>query len=167
MSGAFDGRALAALAAVVWIGVACGGRNLENLDQATGAAGAGGGDGGGGTAGSGADGGGGRGGMAAGGATTGGEGGSTGPGNPIDCFGCIAENCPQAVECLTDQACLDGIICGVTNCLAGGGGSPDIGCFVDCFNGDFEAALNAFETITCVLGSCGDACGGFLGGGFP
>jgi hypothetical protein len=156
-------------ATVAAIPFACGGRNLENLELAAGPGGGGGGAGGseGGSAGASADGGGGRGGAPGGGGPNGGEGAiSTGSGNPIECFGCVAENCPEAVDCITDEACINGIACGVQNCLDGGGG-PDIGCFVDCFDGDFEAALAAFETLTCVFQSCADACGGLLGGGFP
>jgi hypothetical protein len=86
---------------------------------------------------------------------------STGPGGPQDCFTCAIQNCPEAVACFTDPVCQDGILCGVSNCLGGG---IDPQCFLDCFNGDTEAALNAFQALTCVFQNCGNECAGFLGG---
>ena len=56
---------------------------------------------------------------------------------------------------------MQGMICTVTTCL-GGGGQPDLMCMLDCFNGDFGAAMQAFQAITCVFSSCQDECGGFL-----
>lgn len=147
-----------ALSFVLVAAVHCGGRNLNASpgdDDATqlpseGVGGAGVGDVGGGGA-TGGDGG------------QGGEGGAPNGGfNPLDCFGCIAQNCPEALECLQDQACRDGMVCAVTDCL--GGGAPDIACFGTCFGGDLEAGLKAYQAITCVLGDCGEFCQGGIGG---
>ena len=143
---------------------ACGGRNLEdNVIIVTvteeGPAGAGG------SVGQGGDG---VGGEAVGGAGVGGEGGQ-GPGsggiggqppNPIDCLTCVGIECPAALDCVTNPDCINGLVCAVGQCL--GGGAPDLPCLLDCFNGDIDAALAAVEVITCVLGTCGDECGGLL-----
>lgn len=90
---------------------------------------------------------------------------STGPGGFQECLTCAATNCPEAIECFADEACRDGLACGVSMCL--GGGSPDVACFLECFDGDTDAAFKAFQALTCVFMSCGDTCGDLLGGGFP
>jgi hypothetical protein len=138
------------LVAFIVAGAACGGRNLDAGPEATvivvddddGAGGFGeGGEGG-------------EGGQ-------GGEGGSVPPPpNPIDCIACVALECPETVACLTDAACVQGLVCTLTQCLAGG--EPDLVCVAGCFDGDFEAAFQAIQALTCVLGTCGDVCGGFL-----
>lgn len=137
---------------------ACGGRNLDagpeplvDDDDDDGLGGAGGLDG--------------EGGMSAGGmggAGTGGEGqgGSTPPPNPIDCLTCVATECPETVACLTDTTCVQGLVCTVSQCLSDG--QPDLACVADCFDGDFDAALQAIQSISCVIGPCGDVCGDFL-----
>ncbi|MCA9626116.1 MAG: hypothetical protein KC766_00560 [Myxococcales bacterium] len=97
----------------------------------------------------------------------GGSGGSGG-GGVVDCISCVGQSCPQAQECLLDQSCRDGAICAVTQCLGGGGGGGgglDFQCLLGCFNGDFNAALSAFNSVQCVFTSCGNECGGLLGGG--
>lgn len=94
--------------------------------------------------------------------------GGSGGGGVVDCISCVATECPSAQECLLDAACRDGAICAVTNCLGGGGGGGggfDFQCLLGCFNGDFNAALTAFNSVQCVLTSCGADCGGILGGG--
>lgn len=162
----------AALAAFVSLPFACGGRNLNAFllgdETSTDDDGAGGGDGG--AGGLAAVGAGGRGGVGGeGGRGMGGDpttGPSSGPGGPQDCIACAATNCPEALECFADQVCRDGLACGVTQCLGGGGG-PDLPCFLECFDGDADAAFKAFQALTCVFMSCGDQCAGFLGGGFP
>ena len=158
----FVGRVLSAGGALCFLVgsvVHCGGRNLSAApgdDDATQlssahSGGAGGEGEGGGTGGAGGD------------AGEGGEGGApTGGFNPLDCFGCIAQNCPAALECIQDPLCRDGMVCAVTDCL--GGGSPDIACFGTCFGGDFQAGLKAYQAITCVLGDCGEFCQGGAGG---
>jgi hypothetical protein len=96
--------------------------------------------------------------------TTNGSGpGTTGPGGgPIDCFQCIGQECPEALQCIQDPTCMQGILCTVSQCLSGG--QPDFGCFLGCFNGDFQAAIQAFQSLSCVMGNCEDECGGLLGG---
>lgn len=157
----------AAIAAFSFTIYACGGgRNLNAFlyGDDPNDAGTGGDDGIGGEGGAGI---GGEGGAGMGG--EGGEGGrdpSTGPGGIQDCFTCAASNCPEAVECFTDPDCQAGIGCAVSECFGGGGG-PDPQCFLECFDGDTDAAFTAFQAITCVFQSCGDECGSLLGGGFP
>lgn len=87
--------------------------------------------------------------------------------NPIDCIGCIAQDCPDVLACIQDPACGQGLLCTVSQCL--GGGQPDLMCVLGCFDGDFGAATQAVQALGCVIGTCGDACGGafpgFPGGG--
>jgi hypothetical protein len=88
-----------------------------------------------------------------------------GGGNPIDCLTCIAQNCPQAIQCIQNPNCLQGSICTVQNCLVGG--TPDLGCALNCFNGDIGAALLALQSLQCMFQTCGQQCGGLLGGPPP
>jgi len=89
--------------------------------------------------------------------------GTTGPGGgPIDCFQCIGQECPDALQCVQDPTCMQGIMCTVSQCLSGG--QPDFSCILGCFNGDFQAAMQAFQSLSCVMGQCQDECGGLLGG---
>lgn len=109
-------------------------------------------------------GGGGMGGAADGG--FGGEGGAGGDGGgggimPIECLTCIGTECPDAIGCVTDPACIQGVVCAVSQCL-GGGGTPDFMCLLDCFDGDIDAALSAVDALTCIAGSCSDACGNLI-----
>lgn len=113
---------------------------------------------------------GGTGGTGSGGAGGSGTGGGGGTG-PIACIGCIVQKCPSVQECLFDQACRNGTICAVQNCLAGGGGGPNLQCMLQCFNGDFQAAFKAFQSLQCFFTNCGQTCGGLIpglpGGGLP
>jgi hypothetical protein len=92
---------------------------------------------------------------------------STGPGSgPIECLTCIGESCPDAIGCITNPDCIQGLVCTVSQCL-GGGGEPDFMCVLDCFDGDLEAAFSAIQAIACIFGDCATECGDLLGGGFP
>ncbi|MEQ9325103.1 MAG: hypothetical protein RIF41_38405 [Polyangiaceae bacterium] len=108
-------------------------------------------------------GGGGLGGMSEGG--FGGEGGAGEGGGggimPIECLTCIGTECPDAIGCVTDPTCIQGVVCAVSQCL-GGGGMPDFMCLLDCFDGDIDAALSAVDALTCIAGSCSDACGNLI-----
>jgi hypothetical protein len=117
------------------------------------------GDGGSGVGGSG-DGGSGVGGSGEGGS---GEGGSTGTGDPLDCAVCVATDCPQIAECISDPVCADGMVCTLTTCIVDG--QPDLGCIADCFDGDFAAALGALEALGCIVTTCGESCGGLIPAG--
>jgi hypothetical protein len=89
-------------------------------------------------------------------------------GGPIgECAGCVRDKCGDRVNaCINDPACRAGLACTVTRCLGGGGpGGFDIACVAGCFGGDISKAGVAISTFTCVLGTCGSACGGLLGGG--
>ena len=101
----------------------------------------------------------GQGGSGQGGA---GQGGSTGSGGPLDCAVCVATECPQIAECISDPACADGLVCTLTSCIVDG--QPDLVCIADCFNGDFEAALGALDALGCIVTTCGDGCGGLIPG---
>ncbi len=82
--------------------------------------------------------------------------------DPIDCVSCLNEQCPDAQECLYDAGCVNGIVCALTNC--GGTGQIDFQCAIDCFDGDFETALKAFDAVSCATGACGESCNSLLGG---
>jgi hypothetical protein len=79
---------------------------------------------------------------------------------PLDCLACIQGNCPEATACLQNPACLQGTLCTVSQCL---GGSPDFGCILGCFNGDFLAAFQALQALGCVFSQCGQECQGAFG----
>jgi hypothetical protein len=89
-------------------------------------------------------------------------------GGPIgECASCVRDKCGDRVNaCINDPACRAGLACTVTRCLGGGGpGGFDLACVAGCFGGDISKAGVAISTFTCVLGTCGSACGGLLGGG--
>lgn len=133
---------------------ACGGRNLD--------AGPGPDDDDGGQGGAGAAAAGGFGGAGEGGAGgISGEGGMGGqPINPVECLTCVGQNCPEAVACLTDQACITGLVCAAGQCL--GGGNPDIMCVLQCFDGDLGAAQQALMAFGCIASQCSAECAGLL-----
>ena len=97
--------------------------------------------------------------------------GGTGGGGPLACLSCITQQCPSAQDCLFDNVCRDGVICAFQSCLSGGPGGLNLQCMLQCFNGDFQAALKAFNAVQCVFGQCGQQCAngipGLPGGGFP
>jgi hypothetical protein len=143
--------------------VGCGGRNLDAgpepivviVDD----------DGDGGSTSDGTGGFGGLGPGGGGGVSVGGQGGMGNGGGggimPVECLTCIGQECPSAIDCVTDPGCVQGVVCAVSDCL-GGGGQPDLMCVVGCFDGDFEAALAAVDALTCIAGSCSDACGDLI-----
>jgi hypothetical protein len=96
-------------------------------------------------------------------------GGGSGGGGPLACLSCINQECPAIQECLFDQTCQSGLICAFQDCLSGG--SPDLGCMLGCFNGDFQAAFQAFQAVQCFFTNCAQTCGGLIpglpGGGGP
>jgi hypothetical protein len=112
---------------------------------------------------------GGSGGTAGGGGGPSGGGGSGGTG-PLACLSCINDQCPEVQDCLFDQVCRDGVTCAFQTCL-GGGGTPSLSCMLGCFDGDFQAALQAFQALQCFTSQCGQTCGGLIpglpGGGGP
>jgi hypothetical protein len=158
---AMTARGLLAWVFGVWcLAAACGGRTLDNqqgLNESE-AEGAGGSGSGGAAASVNASAASGVG--ASGSATVSSGQGAAGGGVPTDCLSCVLEECPEAIACLTDPVCAGGLVCAVTQCLEGG--APDPECFIDCFGGDIDAALAAFEALTCVFTTCGEACQGEL-----
>lgn len=97
----------------------------------------------------------------AGGTGPGGTGpGGTGGGSMMDCMTCVMQNCPDAMECISDPQCLDGLMCVMGQCMSGG--QPDIMCMLECFDGDMGAAMAAVQTIMCIFQDCADDCSGQL-----
>jgi len=140
-----------------------------DADQDDGGEGGSGGEGGAGGGDGGAGGSGGSGGAGGAGGGNGGSGGSGGIINDVrECFQCIQQDCPEAMDCLTDASCRDGAICAIRDCMSGG--SPNLQCMLGCFDGNLSAAMSAFQAVQCVMSDCSD-CGGLLGnlpgGGFP
>lgn len=81
---------------------------------------------------------------------------------PGDCFSCINGSCAQAQACLSNPACITGIVCTIGTCIQGNG-PPNFGCVLGCFNGDFMAAFQALDAITCIGNQCGQECQGAFG----
>jgi hypothetical protein len=92
-----------------------------------------------------------------------GSGGAGGTG-PLACFTCITQKCPEVGQCLFDDACRDGVICALQQCLGSGSGLPNFPCLLGCFNGDFQAAINAFQALQCFFSQCSTACQGSIPG---
>lgn len=159
--GPFGNAANAAQA----VGQCRSGANCPCGGGGSGGSGGGTGGSGGGTGGFGGFGGFGGSGGSGGSGATGGSGGSGG-GGPLQCITCIAQKCPAVQECLFDNACRDGAICAFQNCLGSGGGGLNLQCMLGCFNGDFSAALKAFQAFQCFFSQCGGACSGGIPG-FP
>lgn len=83
--------------------------------------------------------------------------------NPLECVQCIQEKCGDKVsECLSDSVCVKGIQCSITKCMSGG--SPDVTCMLECFDGDYMAVLKALSVLTCVSQTCGESCMSLLNG---
>lgn len=160
-------RSLALLASAVLLAAlyatACGGRSplarnlYEDPDSAGGSGGLGGSGGIGGTSVGGSAGMAGAGGVAgAGGGGTAGSGGIL----PTECLICAGTQCPDAVACLADPVCRDGLLCAVTGCISGG--QPDVMCMLDCFDGDISAAIAAAQGLYCIIQNCRDECASVL-----
>ena len=81
--------------------------------------------------------------------------------SPFDCLSCVGQNCPQALQCLTDPTCAQGVFCTVQTCLSGG--IPDFICALNCFNGDVSAATLALQSVGCIFTQCGSECASILG----
>lgn len=89
-----------------------------------------------------------------------------------ECVTCLEQNCKSSINgCINDSSCTGGIQCAVTTCLGGGGmpggggpGGLDFQCLLGCFDGDLGAVLTAVQAFQCVTGTCGEQCGGALGG---
>lgn len=79
--------------------------------------------------------------------------GGMGGGGPLDCLLCIATNCPSAQQCLQNPNCVQGLLCSIQNC-----NPPTFTCILNCFNGDFVAALTALQAIFCVFNQCSMEC---------
>jgi hypothetical protein len=99
-----------------------------------------------------------------GGASGSSGGGGTGGSGPLACFTCITQKCPAVGQCLLDNACRDGVICTFQQCLGGGSGLPNFPCLLGCFNGDFQAAINAFQALQCFFSQCATPCQGAIPG---
>ena len=151
-------HAFAAMSLAVVI-AACGGRNLDAGPGPDDDDGGQGGMGGAAVGGFGGAGGAGQGGAGVGGLGEGGAGGQP-PINPVECLTCVGQNCPEAVGCLTDQACITGLVCAAGQCL--GGGSPDLMCVLQCFDGDLAAAQQALMAFGCIASQCSMECAGLL-----
>ena len=84
---------------------------------------------------------------------------SSSSGGPVDCLLCVNSECPEVQACILDPVCSQGLVCIFTDC---GTSNPDLQCAIDCFGGDFGAALDGIQAIGCVFTSCGDECAGLI-----
>ncbi len=81
-------------------------------------------------------------------------GGSGGTGSdPIECLGCITQECPYFVECFQRADCVDALSCTARSCVNG-----NIQCVVDCYGGDIAEAGDLFTALLCLQVSCSDRC---------
>jgi hypothetical protein len=61
------------------------------------------------------------------------------------------------LECLSNDACIDGLDCSIqTGCLSAD--EFDLECVLDCFEGDEEQMIAALLAVSCVIESCADVC---------
>jgi hypothetical protein len=111
-----------------------------------------------------------------GGTPTGGTGGIKDGGNffdsfpfpdsgPIaDCVSCADQSCNDQVNaCFNNPACAQGVVCAATSC-----GGFNLQCILQCFGGNFQAGLQAFQAFLCLAQNCGQECiGAIIGGGGP
>jgi hypothetical protein len=98
------------------------------------------------------------------GMTTGGSTGFPGlDGGAAECLNCVTMNCPQAQACLTDPACIQGSICAATTCVQNQDAGDGLTCWLGCFDGGAESALNAFSAFSCLLTNCGTGCASAFG----
>jgi hypothetical protein len=86
----------------------------------------------------------------------GGAGGSAGS-PPNECLECMSVNCPDAVTCIANPACVQGTVCGIASC-GGLEGSGALTCWIECYQGDAALALSAFSALLCIGESCGGIC---------
>ena len=142
-------RWAAALFALVSMGACVTGEDpLPSAGSGIGAGGSGAGGSGAGGSGGTSSGSGGAGGASGG---AGGQGGIS----TASCPRCLQQQCPDALACISDPACMQGLQCAATQCLSG---SPDLACFTNCYNGDVQAALEGLDALECILNACSDEC---------
>ncbi len=87
-------------------------------------------------------------------------------GGLVNCGACLAQQCgSQVFSCLTASACQTTLQCAVTMCISGG--APNIGCVLQCANGDMQALGQLTGLFGCVTSNCSQCIGalGALGGG--
>jgi hypothetical protein len=105
----------------------------------------------------------------------------------IQCGTCVAQQCGTDVTtCITDPSCQSILTCVATTCFnlgglgggegggGGGGGGLNPSCLLGCTGGGGSGVGEALGIFQCITGSCGNECGGLLGGlgglgggGFP
>ncbi|MFO0663253.1 MAG: hypothetical protein U0174_04840 [Polyangiaceae bacterium] len=89
----------------------------------------------------------------------------------IDCAQCLNNNCgDKFTSCFANAACRDTFQCAITQCLSGG--QPDLGCVLNCANGDLGQLAAILGVVQCPLTKCKTDCpdllsllGGLGGGG--
>jgi len=77
-------------------------------------------------------------------------------GGPLDCLGCIGQECPFIAQCVQDKVCYDRLVCTVEVCLQGG--DLSLACIIKCHEGDYAAAVELGLALNCAADSCGDRC---------
>ena len=83
------------------------------------------------------------------------------------CVSCVRDRCGTQVNaCLNSATCSAGLLCTIATCVADGGGAPNLTCVLGCFMNDFNAALTASSSFSCITMECGATCmpGGGEGG---
>lgn len=97
----------------------------------------------------------------------------------IQCGTCVAQQCGTDVTtCLTDPSCQSVLTCVATTCFnlgglgggegggggGGGGGGLNPACLLGCTGSGGSGVGEALGIFQCITGSCGNECGGLLGG---
>jgi hypothetical protein len=74
------------------------------------------------------------------------------------CTRCVDNRCDAATACSNDPACLGGVACYFTVCPSATDQNQQLACALKCFNGNFALVMTAFESVSCVYGTCGNSC---------
>jgi len=85
----------------------------------------------------------------------GGSGGGSTTSGPLECVGCVAQGCPDLVDCARDPSCYERLLCTVNECFDGGASIP---CFLECNDNDPIAAQELAEALECAAMTCADRC---------
>src|SRR5258708_5308755 len=85
------------------------------------------------------------------------------------CVSCVRDRCGTQVNaCLNSATCSAGLLCTIATCVTDAGGAPNLTCVLGCFMNDFNAALTASSSFSCITMECGATCMPGVGeGGVP
>ena len=74
------------------------------------------------------------------------------------CVSCVRDRCGMQVNaCLNNPTCAAGLLCTIVTCVTDAG-APNLTCVLGCFMNDFNAALTASSSFSCINMECGAKC---------